>query len=211
MLYSHRKLNELNHELRDSSAETIIRWTLEHDTACLATTNFGPYEAVLLHHVSRIAPSTPVICIDHGYNTEETYLVGKELTKKLKLNMHYYTPKVTRSRRETIYNGVPSLENADAHKAFVEEVKLEPFARAFNEHKPDLWLTSLRKDQTEFRTSLNILIEDHKFNCLKVSPFFHWTELDMEEYLVENDLPIVENYYDPTKVEKHRECGLHLE
>ena len=32
----------------------------------------------------------------------------------------------------------------------------------------------------------------------------------MEEYLYEHGLPAGEDYFDPTKVLKDRECGLHL-
>lgn len=199
----------MNEELKESSASAIIGWALSHKKI-IATTNFGPHEAVMMHHISKLAPEMPVICIDHGYNTEETYRVAEELRNRLKLNVFYYTPKVTRARRDVIFGGVPDISQEQEHRRFVEEVKLEPFARAFDEHKPEIWLTSLRKDQTEFRAGLNVLTEDRRFGCLKVSPFLYWSELDMENYLVENNLPIVEDYNDPTKVYTHRECGLHI-
>lgn len=211
MLYSTSKLNQLNKEFNETSANGILEWVISHHRKVLATTNFGPHEAVLLHHISRIKPDLPIICVDHGYNTAETYRVAEELENRLKLNMYYYTPRVTRRRREVVFNGVPDISDTAEHRNFVQEVKLEPFFRAFAEHQPEIWLTAIRRNQTEFRASLDIFADDEKFNCLKVSPFFYWTELDMEEYLVENNLPIVEDYHDPTKVLAHRECGLHLQ
>ena len=39
---------------------------------------------------------------------------------------------------------------------------------------------------------------------------FHLTELDVEEYIYEHKLPDNDDYFDPTKGEEHRECGLLL-
>jgi len=39
---------------------------------------------------------------------------------------------------------------------------------------------------------------------------FHLNELDVEEYIYDNELPDNHDYFDPTKGEEHRECGLLL-
>jgi phosphoadenosine phosphosulfate reductase len=124
--------------------------------------------------------------------------------------MHYYSPKVTAKRRETVYGGIPSIDDEAAHDEFTREVKLEPFGRAMAEFAPEVWLTAIRKEQTPFRDSLDIVTQDISTGLIKVAPMFYWSELDLEEYLVENDLPIEEDYNDPTKVLKNRECGLHV-
>ena len=74
--------------------------------------------------------------------------------------------------------------------------------------KPDYWLTAIRKDETDFRQTLDI-ISDGPNGIIKVAPFLNWTEVDMEGYLYEHDLPQVSKYKDPTKAEDNRECGLH--
>jgi len=40
---------------------------------------------------------------------------------------------------------------------------------------------------------------------------FHLNELDVEEYIYDRDLPDNHDYFDPTKGEEHRECGLLLQ
>jgi phosphoadenosine phosphosulfate reductase len=72
-----------------------------------------------------------------------------------------------------------------------------------------VWFTNLRADQTEHRSTLDIL-HLSKEGILKVSPFFHYSEFDLELYLQEFGLPNEKRYYDPTKVLAKRECGLHL-
>jgi phosphoadenosine phosphosulfate reductase len=203
-------LDAINSELNGKSPNEIIQWALSLKKKTIVTTNFGPHEAAILNMVNEQAPDMPVICVDHGYNTEATYKFADSVIQKLSLNMHYYTPKVTAKRREVIYNGIPDIADEEAHDAFTREVKLEPFARAMDEFKPEVWLTAIRKEQTPFRNSMDIVTTDISTGVIKVAPLFYWKEIDLEDYLVENDLPIEEDYFDPTKVLKDRECGLHV-
>lgn len=203
-------LTRINQELNGKSPEDVIRWALSLNKKTIVTTNFGPHEAAILNMTAELDSSMPVICVDHGYNTEATYRFAESIINRLNLNMHYYTPKVTAKRRETVYGGIPSIDDEAAHDEFTREVKLEPFSRAMEEFKPEVWLTAIRKEQTPFRDSLDIVTQDITTGVIKVAPLFYWTELDLEEYLVENDLPIEEDYHDPTKVLKDRECGLHV-
>ncbi len=203
-------LPAINQQLRHASAQAIIQWALSLQKKTIVTTNFGPHEAAILHLVSQQAPALPVICVDHGYNTEASYRFADTLSKRLALKMHYYTPRVSAKRRQTLYGGIPDIEATHDHDEFTREVKLEPFARAMAEFAPEVWLTAIRKEQTAFRDSLDIVTTDINTGIIKVAPVFYWSELDLEEYLVEHDLPIEEDYFDPTKVLKDRECGLHV-
>lgn len=45
---------------------------------------------------------------------------------------------------------------------------------------------------------------------LKVSPFFYWDDAQLDTYLADHQLENEFKYFDPTKVEANRECGLHL-
>ena len=203
-------LTSINETLRNASPQEVIAWALSLKKKTIVTTNFGPHEAAILAMVNEQSADIPVICVDSGYNTDATYRFAADLTERLSLNMHYYSPRVTAKRREVVYGGIPSIDDEAAHDEFTREVKLEPFSRAMAEFAPEVWLTAIRKEQTPFRDSLDIVTTDITTGLIKVAPLFYWTELDLEEYLVEKDLPIEEDYFDPTKVLKNRECGLHV-
>jgi len=66
----------------------------------------------------------------------------------------------------------------------------------------------LRKGQTALRDSLDILSVG-KDGVLKVSPFYYYSDAELDVYLEENNLPNEFKYFDPTKVLENRECGLH--
>jgi phosphoadenosine phosphosulfate reductase len=42
-----------------------------------------------------------------------------------------------------------------------------------------------------------------------MSPFYYWSDKDLDEYMKKNNLENEFDYHDPTKVEGNRECGLH--
>ena len=199
-------LNEANEFLKGKEPAEIIQWALKLAKNPILTTNFGPFSASLVHAVNAVNKDIKVIWCDTGYNTSLTYKYALGLIDRLELNMHIYTPKLSAAFRN-VRMGIPEIDTPE-HDLFTEEVKLEPFKRALNEHQPDVWFTNLRSYQSEHRKNLNIL-HISKEGILKVSPFFHYSEADVEAYLEKHSLPNEKKYYDPTKVLGNRECGLH--
>lgn len=202
-------LDTVNRELEGKTPEEAIRWGLEHSPEhSLVTTNFGPYEAVILHMVTRVQPAVQVLWADGGYATPATYRFAEETIARLNLNLSVYTPLQTRARRDARNGGIPTLDDEQLHQQFTREVKLEPFKRAMAEIQPEVWFTALRREQTAYRAGLNTVTQGAD-GVLKISPLLAWTEMDMKRYLAEHDLPDNQDYFDPTKVESNRECGLH--
>ncbi|MFK8060302.1 MAG: phosphoadenosine phosphosulfate reductase family protein [Polaribacter sp.] len=200
-------LENINKELKDKSPAEIITWAISFAKKPVITTNFRPYEVAILKAVADVKKDIKVIWCDTGYNTNQTYKHAEEIIKKLNLNIHLYVPKQTAAHRNVML-GVPSIDD-EKHAIFTEQVKLEPFARAMKEHQPDVWFTNLRKGQTVFRNSIDI-VSKSKDGIIKVSPFYNWSDEQLDEYLIEKGLPNEFTYLDPTKVESNRECGLHI-
>jgi len=207
MNFTQQQIAQFNSDLKSKSPSDIVTWALEHADRPVVTTNFRPYEAAILHTVSQVLHSITVIWCDTGYNTAETYTHAEEVIDTLSLTVDLYVPRQTRAHREVIM-GNPSVTD-DSHKEFTEQVKLEPFRRAMEVHKPDVWFTNLRQGQTAHRDNLDILSVSGD-GVLKVSPFYYWSDSDLDTYLQDHKLPNEHHYSDPTKVLEHRECGLHL-
>ena len=199
-------IEQINEDLKNKSPKEIIKWALSVAKNPVVTTNFRPYEVAILHACTQVDPELKVIWCDTGYNTPQTYKHANELIHSLGLNVHLYVPQQTTAHRDSIM-GIPQIEDPQ-HKIFTEQVKLEPFSRAMAEHKPDVWFTNLRNGQTAFRNSINV-VSLSKDGVLKVSPFYNYTDEQLDAYLEENALPNEFTYFDPTKVLENRECGLH--
>lgn len=208
MKFTDQHLQHLNTQFRGIPTEEIIGWALDYARRPVVTTNFGPFSSSILHAVTSIKKDVPVIWCDTGYNTQATYRHAEEVINALELNMRIYVPRQTRARRDVLMGGIPDIDDP-GHREFTWQVKLEPFQRAMEEHSPDVWFTNIRKGQTAFRDTLDIL-SISKEGILKVSPFYHFSDAELSRYLMQYNLTNELDYYDPTKVLQHRECGLHL-
>ncbi len=200
--------DSVNASLRDASAREAVQWALDQGRRTIATTSMGRNAAVMLHLVSELDKSVPTIWVDTGYNLRDTYVVAERLIRDLELNMHVYSPLMTSERRNAIMGGIPTVDEQERHQDFTAQVKLEPFGRALDEFQPEIWLTGIRREETEHRQSLDIVSMDHR-GIIKVAPIFYWSEEDVEDYMEQHQLPTCRHYFDPTKVHDGRECGLH--
>ena len=200
-------LTAINAELgRDAPA--LVTWALGLGQNAIVTTNFRPFEAVILHLVTRVKPDVPVVWMDSGYNTQATYRFADEVSRQLQLNLKIYLPRRSRAHREAVEGPTPALGDP-SHAAFTEEVKLEPFARALRETAPKVWFTALRATDTAVRAQMEP-VSINPDGLIKVAPLLHWTSKDLYHYCELHGLPNNFDYVDPTKGEESRECGLHL-
>jgi phosphoadenosine phosphosulfate reductase len=204
------RIAKANAELRGKSPLEIVKWAIAQTNGrAIVSTNFRPFEAVILHLAVQVQPEIPVLWVDHGYNRPATYKHAEALRKLLKLNIKAYLPKISVAHREAVFGPAPTTEDEAGLKQFSAQMKLEPFQRGMKELAPSVWITALRKVQNPNRAELDIVSEDKNFGALKVSPVFYLSDADMEAYLKQHNLPNEWDYFDPAKADEKRECGLH--
>jgi len=209
-LFSSESLAQLNAELRAQSPLAVVRWALaQAGGRAVVSTNFRPYEAAILHLAAQAQADIPVLWVDHGYNRPATYKHAEELRARFKLNLKPYLPRVTAAHRDAIFGPIPTTDDEEGLKKFSAVMKLEPFQRGMKELAPTVWITALRKVQNPNRAGLDIVSRDENFGALKVSPFFYFSDADLDAYLAEHRLPNERDYFDPAKADEKRECGLH--
>lgn len=203
-------VQSINQQLEASSPIEIIQWAITQGPA-IVTTNFRPYESVILHMAVQALPTIPILWVDHGTNLPETYRYAEASRKALNLNIHAYVPKMTSAHWLALNGGnVPMQDEVEKVESFSRIMKLEPFERGMKEMAPTVWITALRKEQNPQRAStLKPVMWDAKFNCLKVNPLLDWKPLDLENYINAHQLPNEMTYYDPAKGDEKHECGLH--
>lgn len=200
-------LVQINKEFTKKTPEDIVEWAFAETKNPILTTNFRPYEVAILHLCTKLMPKLKIVWCDSGYNTKATYLYAEKIISELSLNIKLFTPLHTSAFRDAVMGEMPGIDDP-RHEDFTEQVKLEPFRRAMAEIQPDLWVTNLRKGQTEFRNGLDI-INKTESDLLKISPFYNWTDQDLDTYMEKYKLVNEYDYFDPTKVDEKRECGLH--
>jgi len=209
---SAEQIAEWNATLRNRPPSDIVKWAIAQAPGrAIVSTNFRPYEAVILHLVTQVQPDIPVLWVDHGYNRPATYKHAEQLRARLQLNLKPYLPRMSAAHYDAVHGGMPepTPENEARIKAFSTVMKLEPFQRGMRELAPAIWITALRKVQNPNRAGLDVVSVDANFGSLKVSPVFYWSDAEMEAYLARHGLPNEWDYFDPAKADEKRECGLH--
>lgn len=204
------ELTRWNAELRPQSPLAIVRWAIgQAGGRAIVSTNFRPYEAVILHLTVQAQADIPVLWVDHGYNRPATYRHAEILRSKLGLNLKPYLPRLTAAHRDAIDGPIPTTEDEAGLKRFSALMKLEPFQRGMRELAPTVWITALRKVQNPNRAGLDIVSFDENFGTIKVSPLFYSSDAELDDYLARHQLPNEWDYFDPAKADEKRECGLH--
>ena len=200
MQLSALELADINRHLGEKTSTEIVEWAINQNKKMVVTTSFGYNSAVTLHLVTKVRQSVPVVWVDSGYNLEDSYVVAEKLIQELGLNIHVYNPVMSAARREAVHGASFGVPDNPKFEDFKYQVKLEPFQRALKELQPEIWISGIRKEETNYRRNLGIVSMDAR-GILKVSPLFNWTENDVSDYMRKHSLPSCRHYFDPTKVD----------
>lgn len=223
-------LEEENRALGASSPEDLIAWArATFGESLVASTSFGATSGVMLHLIHRIAPETPIVCVDTGYLFPETYRFAQELIERLGLDVRFYSARMSSARQEALY-GKLWEQGEDGVKRYLEINKVEPMQRALDDLGARAWMAGLRSEQTEHRAGLRRV--ERQDGRIKLHPILNWTWEEVDAYMQEHDLPYhplfdqgyrsIGDHHStiPTTADmdprdgrilgKTRECGLHL-
>jgi len=152
----------------------------------VASTSFGIQSALTLHLLHTHAPQVPVVFVDTGYLFPETYQYAELLQERLQLDLRLYTPRQTAAQQEALY-GKRWEDGADALAAYNRDNKVEPMNRAMTELGAELWISGLRRAQSQSRAERPVLEAQNRM--LKLYPILEWSEKQFYDYMVANDLP----------------------
>ena len=186
MLTAQLQLEKQNEEFETKKPQEIIAWAVREFSPRLAmTSSFGPESGALLHMVSRIDPSIPVLFLETGYHFSET-LEYKNLLVKLFGLTNVIDLKANPEKKAKVvaeYQGVPYERNPDL---CCHINKVEPLDVALKNYKA--WMSGIRRHQTDFRKSIRI-IEEYEGGIYKISPLANFTSRDSWWYLKEHNIP----------------------
>jgi phosphoadenosine phosphosulfate reductase len=146
--------------------------------------SFGAESVVLLHLVSVVAPSTPVLFIDTRMLFPQTLQYQRDLAESLDL----------RDIR-VIRAGLPDLAGTDPdntlHQVNTDACctlrKTVPLERALSGF--DGWITGRKRYQGTTRAALDFFEVEDNTGRIKVNPLAHWGREDVADYMLNNRLP----------------------
>lgn len=173
--------------LENASAAERIRWSLETFRGKIAmSSSFGAQSAVLLYMVSSQRPDIPVILVDTGYLFPETYRFIDELKERFDLNLQVYRNPVSPAWQEARFgklweDGVEGIER------YNQMNKVEPMEAALEDLGIDALLSGIRRQQGSSRKNVPVVAVQR--NRIKIHPIIDWTDMEIGQYLTENNLP----------------------
>ena len=186
MLTHQLDLKKLNEAFETEKPQAIIAWAITEFAPRFAmSSSFGPESGVLLHMLSRIDPSIPVLFLETGYHFPET-LTYKETLAKLFGLTNIIDLKADPTRKAKVvaqYDGVPYEKNPDL---CCQINKVEPIDFALKNY--DAWMSGIRRHQTDFRKAIQI-VEEYEGEIYKISPLANFTSRDSWWYLKEHQIP----------------------
>ena len=153
----------------------------------VATTSFGIQAAVMLHLIHEHAPKIPVVFIDTGFLFPETYRYAEELIGTPgKLDLRIYQPTVSAARMQALWGNLWEGGKEDADR-YAMLTKIEPMNRALREIGADVWLSGLRRSQSQTRADRPFVERQKK--TLKAYPILDWADAQVDLYFHQHDLP----------------------
>ena len=185
--FSEHDAIRLNRMFRGSETEewlsAVLRDGLAGDVAIVSS--FGAESAALLHLVSRIDPSVPVLFLDTGKHFPETLAYRDELADRFGLNLVNLYPDLDdlKTRDET---GLRWSYDPDG---CCELRKVRPLAKALATY--DASLTGRKAFQSSTRANLPRIEIDtsDEQGRLKINPLIDWDADRIAAYFEEHDLP----------------------
>lgn len=175
----------LNTDFETRSPQEILTWAAQTFAPRLAlTSSFQSQSLPLLHMISQIAPQTPVFFLDTGLHFWETLLFREELQRTLGLNVQDLRPES--AWQPFLQRFGRSLPQEDPDLCcFIR--KVQPVQHALQ--GMDAWVSGIRRDQTQNRQHAQFL-ELEPGGLLKINPLLNWTRADVQNYILENNLPV---------------------
>jgi phosphoadenosine phosphosulfate reductase len=151
------------------------------------TTSFGIQSAVLLHMASRVSPSIPVIWVDTGYLTAETYRYAQQLCELLPIRLVVAQAELGPARMEALHGRLWETGQRADMESYLRIRKVEPLDQAFERLAVSCWASGVRSRQTDHRRIMQHLAVVRGRWALH--PLLAWTSRDVYYYMEEHSLP----------------------
>ena len=176
------KVRVLNARLSTAAASDILRAGLDEAGSIALVSSFGAESVVLLHMLSEIDRTTPVIFLDTKMLFPETLAYQRQVSEALGLS----NIQIVRSMSIETDDPDGTLHQRDPdtccalRKAQPLENALAPF---------DAWITGRKRFQSGSRAALNHFEAELPAGRIKVNPLAAWSPSDVQDYMTRYALP----------------------
>ena len=178
------RVADLNARYRHHGATAVLERAMNDPQVgrIALVSSFGAESVVLLHLVSVIDRTTPVLFIDTEMLFAETIAYQSEVAEKLGLTI----TRITADRAKLAFEDPDNTLHQFNTDACCALRKTEPLERALSGY--DAWITGRKRYQGATRAAVDFFEAEANIR-IKVNPLAHWDRADLEDYMVNNRLP----------------------
>ncbi len=164
----------------------LLKWTIDHFGVnnVVMGTGFGAPGVVLLDILKKVNPNVDIFYIDTGVLFKETYELKEKLESFYNMKFKRFSTQIGLNQQGELYG--KELWNRDPNLC-CNIRKVMPLKKALSSY--DVWITGIRKSQTEMRQLSHTIEYDDRYNVSKINPLINWTHDEVWAYIKEHNLP----------------------
>ena len=147
------------------------------------TSSFQSHSLVLLHMLSRIDNSIPVVFINTGYHFPDTIRFRDIIVKQFNMNMIDLKSLTPRCMQKD-YSGKLLFASDPDHCCYLN--KTQPLDQVLMNY--DVWINGVRADQSATRSAMSVE-QAAPHNSTRFHPMLDWNPKMIYEYQKEHNLP----------------------
>ena len=152
------------------------------------STSFGQEDQVITDAIFRNSLAIQVFTLDTGRLFPETYELMDKTKARYKATFKTYCPNTEEVEQFVENKGFNSFyESVENRKACCGIRKIVGLKRALKGN--EVWITGLRAEQSDNRSSMSIWEYDGGNQIFKFNPLVNWSFEQMETYLKDNNVP----------------------
>jgi phosphoadenosine phosphosulfate reductase len=152
------------------------------------TTSFSLEDQIITDVICRTGLPIKIITLDTGRHFEETYNVFFRTRERYKRTIETLHPDPAELSDLLVKKGPFSFYNSvEDRKECCTIRKVNPLKKALE--KQSVWITGLRKEQSESRTSLQLIEVDTNHDLIKYNPLLDWSFEEVKGYIHEKNVP----------------------
>ena len=167
-------------ELEGAPPLEVLRWAVDRFSPAFAVTA-SMQDTVLLHMISQVDRTVPVVFLDTGYHFAETIGTADASEAVYGLNLLRIRPKLTVEQQDQSFGKDLFARDPDACCRMRKVRPLEDAMRGY-----DAWASGVRRDETSNRSDARLVEWDDRKGKVKINPLVAWSQDQIDEYIAAN-------------------------
>ncbi|HKQ47190.1 MAG TPA: phosphoadenylyl-sulfate reductase [Phycisphaerae bacterium] len=170
-----------------STPQELVAWSLERfgDRNLVITTSFGMEGCALIDMYARHRRPLDIIYLDTMFFFPETYALRDRLAERYP-HLSFINRGTTLTPEEQAEHFGPELWKNNPDQC-CKIRKVDPMNEVLT--GADVWVTGLRRSQSETRAALRVMEWDWKFQLIKFNPLVSWDRQQVWEYVQSHEVP----------------------